>query len=137
MPRYDLLTLLADHLENSVKPEEFDMNYWSHKTGCGTVGCAIGHAYSLKEFRKAGLYLVDDYPIYDGFCPVYHDASCVGFDTIARCLDITKSAAYYLFDPARYEEEESCGEPGIKPKDIANRIRAFIRESRANDGVSS
>lgn len=75
MTTYEKLTLTADHLEQNVRDDEFNIGIC--KSSCGTVGCAIGHASDIPRFKDMGLGLIlledtsDElnlFPCFEGSC---------------------------------------------------------------------
>ena len=40
---------LADHLENNIADDKFEMETYLRRGLCGSVGCIAGHAYLLNE----------------------------------------------------------------------------------------
>ena len=84
---------------------------------CMTVGCAMGWATTLSEFRRAGLKLQATHlgefavPEYDGE---------IGFYAASTFFDLSMPQTEYLFDPIQYTDKNS------KDLDyVANRIRAL------------
>lgn len=117
--RFDLLKVLANHLETQVDPEEFDMREWKQIRRCGTVACAIGHACSLPEFQEAGIKLETHREDERIRVPVYKNYRNV--EAVGMCLGISVSEATLLFTPHGYD-----GSP-ILPQVVAKKIRNFIK----------
>lgn len=115
--RTDRLTRLADYLENEVAkmpPERWDMWAWGEERECGTVGCAMGHACSIPEFREAGLRLYHGIPLF-GF------PSRSGVDAAVELFDISASAANHIFIPSKYPHPHAVTIP-----EVVARIRALV-----------
>lgn len=138
------LLKLADFLE-TVPRRAFDIGGWQTKAPtkpegkkqgeCGFAGCAVGWATHAKLFR--GLRL-EQY--FDGGVafPVYEDRE--GFDACAQLFDIHgyfppehqlayQDFAEYLFSPDAYETPPT-------PKQVAARIRAFVKDLSSPSGAA-
>lgn len=109
------LLRLADYLE-TVPRDHFDMGTWGGKSSCGFSGCAMGWAVHGRLFRglKSASYLGRR------ACPSFNGAT--GFEAAAELFDITIDQA-----------EEKLFGPHIKgtPKQVAKRIRKFVRDNQA------
>lgn len=95
-------------------------------TVCQTVGCAMGWAATIPEFKKAGLKLVS----YSGFhggeiglAEIYYKGK-IGFDAAAKFFEITGVDAGMLFDPACYPASAFT-----KPRAVSKRIHELIEGS--------
>jgi hypothetical protein len=121
----DRLLKLAEYLETSVKPEEFDMRYWK----CGTVACAMGHACSIPEFIEAGLYLEFTGTDEGGRCEYgvrmidHMDHILYGFDVAGELFNITRDQASYLFSLSDDDYDDET------PAYVASRIREFVKQN--------
>ncbi len=84
---------------------------------CRTVGCALGWAATIPEFRAIGLKL----KLMDGGlsdCATPHYKGAVGFFAASGFFDLSCDEAGYLFDPTTY------GPKTVMDIDyVANRIR--------------
>jgi hypothetical protein len=116
------LLILADFLE-TVPRESFEIKYWvdhpatkpeGGKPGeCGFAGCAIGWAAHARLFD--GLTLDVDAPRYAGLWD---------YDAVSACFGINDCDAAYLFDGCSYNWRAT-------PKQVARRIRAFVKRNDA------
>lgn len=113
MKRLDLLTLLADHLENNVVDAEFNMDHWR----CGTVGCAVGHAVNVPEIADAGLELKCDNA--DNYFPVC--GNNIDMRAAAKVFGLKYGEAVCLFLSDRYNEPSKAN--------VISRIREFVMEN--------
>lgn len=119
--RFDLLNLLADHLESpAVTEENFDIYNWK----CETTACAIGHAAGLLAFQKAGLSMEE-------FCGYLepHYAEEWRYPAISRLLEISEYEACYLFSPLSYPKYEAHVPIAMHHR-VAHRIRAFVTKKK-------
>ncbi len=85
---------------------------------CKTVGCALGWAATIPEFRAAGLKLhrMGGGLLSDCATPYYKGA--VGFSAATEFFDLSRDQSGYLFDPTAY------GPKTVTDIDyVANRIR--------------
>ena len=123
----DLLLQIAD-LVDTISDREFNMSYWRYGMGCGTVGCAIGHAI-VKEMIP-GLVLSEPvpqpvptnlYPAEPG-SPVPNDI----FLLVANKLGLKKNYAIFLFDPEQFEIDKEGDR--ITQAQVSSRIRAFVAQ---------
>ena len=98
-----------------VKPEAFDMDYWTDDRDCGTVACAAGYAASYPWFIKRGFLFEPDLQ-----CPMdqNHD-NATGFAACQSFFDLAPDASYYLFDPDWYGRNRA-------PKDVIERVKNLI-----------
>lgn len=124
------LDKLANYLE-TVKKKNFDMDVWTcrrNKHGdrkdfkdgdepgktCGTTACAIGHCpHAFPEDWH-----------YEDFRPVLKDPLYRPIDQASSAMeyfDLDNMDFGYLFMPTYYKENNP------KPKDVANRIREFVK----------
>lgn len=125
--RLDLLTLLADHLD-TIDTDTFDMRNWK----CGYKACAIGHACTLPEFNKAGLYLLDgpnnydvvNYGPHNGSSSNPYDWINMAYDAVESVLELSFEDTFNLFSPYKDEKKHYNQDP----KAVANEIREFVRQ---------
>ena len=115
----DRLLKLAAHLD-TVPKKRFNMDEVvsenASTTLCGTRGCAMGHALSIKSFRKLGLKLNSDgsdvrFKDYDG-----------SYEGAEELFDTNSLQAAALFgcsweNKHRYQS----------PKSVAASIRRFVK----------
>jgi hypothetical protein len=75
----------------------FDINQWYTEEECGTVACAIGHAFSDTWFINRGAFLEVDthYTTVKKMYPSYKCRS--DYKAICFFFDITLEEAQYLF----------------------------------------
>lgn len=106
------LRILADFLD-TVPPERFNIEYWH--SYCGTTACAIGHAYSIAEFRVAGFSCVRGSLLGPGFKGRFGGGAIMAF------FGLTSEQAERLFYPVHYERSERRN-----PSAVAARIRAHL-----------
>lgn len=96
-------------------PTVFNLDDWT----CGTAGCMVGYALFSPTLRKEGL------------------EACYGYvsgELVPMCGGYTDWKAVYLFLELQpvYCEYLLCSpayEEGVGPKDVADRIRAFVAQS--------
>lgn len=125
------LLRLADKLDGSgpyasvgpVPSEEFTMSTWGN--GCGTAGCAIGHACRDEWFTERGLYL----NMTDGQAfPRYEHTNTSASKTmaqIAEFFDIPHAHASSLFG-VRLQRHRWPNKWNHTPSEIAAAIRAYV-----------
>lgn len=97
---------------------------WSVHKACGTVACAVGHAPSIPEFKKAGLKLgVSDQDEENGgvLQPVYKDLD--GWEAVEKFFGIDSATAEALFLGTKYEEDQRKD-----PKAVAARIYELLSD---------
>lgn len=139
------LNLLADLLEQRVKPERFDLRTWSCgdviEEGCGTTACAVGWACSFPEFNEMGLYLTKQFdPAYGLIMPglsgfeaqTYHDAH-LHWEAVSHCFGIHHDQATWLFDFYDYHENDQCdydNQTHVTIQEVVARIREFTSKPR-------
>lgn len=137
------LNLLADLLEQRVKPERFDLRTWCNGGGaCGTVACAVGWACSFPEFIEMGLSMSKDFdPVYGNIigCGLksYHlekitDAH-VHWEAVCHCFGIHHDQATFLFDFYEYHNNENCdydNQTEVTIDEVVARIRTFTSKPR-------
>ncbi len=95
------LLKLRDMLErhHELFPQtEFDMlcwarDSWQSPTNCKTAACALGSAALYPPFKKMGLTLYDD-------VPMFKDST--GIDAGAEFFGITRHESEFLFDDNEY-----------------------------------
>lgn len=107
----------------TVPFKNFDMALW--QDSCGTVGCALGWACTIPEFREAGLKMKKaegDSPL-----PRYTDDWNYwdGFDAGAAFFDISETLSYWLFHQDFYFRAQDFY-TGITPQRVAERIEKLI-----------
>lgn len=105
------LKTLANHLR-TVKPQNFDLYYWS----CGTTACAVGHACTIKEFQDAGLSLRNDF---DPPTPTFKEGN-LGWEAVESFFDISRDEAKTFFSVDEYPTELRT------PTGVADRIEEFL-----------
>ena len=118
------LLKLAAHLEK-IPRERFEFAHWRYEPltedrGCGTVGCAVGHACEIPSFRRAGLRMtvLND----DGATPEFGGE--LGFRAAALFFGISDCDSCFLFSPS----SSRLGD-GATPKRVAEHIREFVRNN--------
>ena len=109
------LGLVVDRLE-SIRDNEFDYNVWVMEpvNGCGTVGCALGHACFIPELQELGLYLNHN-------MPTVRRSGNIKYSAAKEIFGISLNAAYELFSPIH----SSVGANATR-KQVANHIRNYI-----------
>lgn len=121
------LLKLADYLE-TVPRDHFNMSKWSEDkpSGCGFSGCAIGWAAHGKLFPGLSLVRVRK-PVTQNFHPRYVKRGRVrgttGFRGVGVCFSISAWQASRLFTEDRISKT---------PKQVAKRIRQFVRDNQAS-----
>ena len=125
MPRLDLMTLAADHFENNVSENRFNMHNWkvSLTPECGTVGCFIGHACDVPEINEAGLHLETE-DEHDTMFPIFGEEA--GTHAVANFFELSYKDACYLFMPGYYATYPN---DNISKEDVLYRIREFIKDN--------
>lgn len=135
--RVDRLLKLADFLETAPR-KAFDMRNWQVKRAtkpegkkpgeCGFAGCAMGWAAHTRMFRGLRIDtdgdLVFKKPMFDGH----------GFEAAAAPFEISTADARHLFDPEHYYDFAKCIATPATPKNVAKRIRAFVKSKQ--DGAT-
>lgn len=121
------LLKLADYLD-TVRLEKFDMNNWGIKEefSCGTAACALGHAGTMKCFRKSGLKTEFDTLGGQVQFTAKNSRYASYFDIEAgeEFFGLNSYEAQYLFLPGTYGARKG-------PKTVAGRIRRLVR----NNGI--
>lgn len=109
------LLKLADYLE-TVPREQFDMSLYGWgsetQTECGFAGCAIGWAIHGKLFRGF-TFDKGHQPSYQGY---------YWYGAIDKLFDLSDGDVSNLFGP------HNSG----TPKQVAKRIRKFVRDNQAS-----
>lgn len=121
------LLKLADGLER-VPRKAFDFNRFVSRRSlrpspkkntfdCGFVGCAIG--WTPVIFPRSGFKIKNAQPCYE---------DRTGFAAICRFfgLDLREAGNLFVPDPIK-------GEDSMTPKQVAKRIRKFVREKRKEE----
>lgn len=126
----EALLRLADKLEGKgeyLKPvpqSEFNMSDWR----CGTAACAIGHAGTDPWFIKRGFSMASS-KFLPGGAPFYKDQYGIvyrGWMAVYKFFDFPDdSGALRLFEPSYYSKKKD-----MTPTNVANRIRAFVKNGR-------
>lgn len=98
MTKYEKLTITADHLEQNVKDDEFALT--TYMTPCGTIGCAIGHACDIPEFRDMGFHLIFTSPLGIGLQPTF--GGVYNGRAIERFYDLGAEEVNWLFFSSSY-----------------------------------
>ena len=126
------LLLLARYLEK-VPRRQFDMRDWGrgaigkrYGKGCGFAGCAMGHATFIPSFRKAGLKLVTSQRLDEDFGINWNGATS-GFYAAMHLFNIDMDQAEELFDSS---DSRGSTRKHETPKQVAKRIRQFVKENR-------
>ena len=109
------LLRLADHLD-TVKKKTFDMCVWRYDTECGAVACAVGHACTIPEFKRAGLSIRQNR--YGEWYPSYRGKKVVM--SVCAFFGLTENEEMYLFANAEDDYDTT-------PKQVAKRIRRFVK----------
>lgn len=140
--RTDRLLKLADFLE-TVPRRAFRMDYWVQRKAskpegdepgeCGFAGCAMGWAAHQKMFKG----LRED-PIRENTI-TYKLPNGEQFDDFyaaAKVFDISSVESDGLFNPRRYNDlkivrRDYYGDALPTPKQVAKRIRAFVKNAEA------
>ncbi len=112
--REDRLVRLA-HLLDTIDPQKFCLRDWS----CGTTACAVGHAMCDPWFKGEGLHA--EIGLYGKPSPRYEDYE--GWDAVEQFFELGSGEAEHLFYEEEYEERAT-------PKDVAERIWAFIKQKK-------
>jgi hypothetical protein len=129
------LLMLATKL-GRVKPERFDYSRWvgedwegNDDLSCGTTACALGWATTMPQFRKLGLKMYFFGENRGGFVKLYPKGGNLGatdsFEAGARVFYLTKDESHRLFSP-------DYGEKDATPKQVAKKIREFVKDRRAS-----
>jgi len=126
--REDKLNQIIGVLKD-VPPSSFEMNYWWRRSGCGTVGCAIGWAieklgpdfglYEISEKWDAGF---DEGQIVRRVENRFGDQN---YEAISEVLDISPNEAVWLFSPFGYSDVLT-----VTPEMVIDRIEKFIEGER-------
>lgn len=140
------LLMLANALEMRVPQDRFDLRGWRRNASapepdphddylgeeisnerlvsdCGTTGCAVGWACSMREFNDEGL-IWDVAPIYRH--PNPRAVKIAGYAAVEMFFGIDGIQSQKLFSPDFYSPAERTD-----PLAVSNRIRAFV----SNEGV--
>jgi len=137
------LLKLADKLE-TVPRKRFNIGFWwSDSEECGTVGCALGWACTIKSFQNAGLNFETKFGGDPTFKPRGSEAkvckaACIsshGYDYFngdyrtllgARLFfGISAHEANTLFLPSGYPGDKAT------PKQVARKIRTLVKIKQA------
>lgn len=139
------LNLLANLLEERVKPERFDLRTWSAEAceegSCGTSACAVGWACSFPEFIEMGLSMSKDFdPAYGVFpqgvssdVAMDHYNAYTGWDAVCHCFGIYHDQATMLFDFYEYHGNNDCdydNQTEVTIPEVVARIRNFTSKPR-------
>lgn len=84
--------------------------------GCGYAACAIGHAYSIKSFRRAGFSLVLNRWNFRTVAPRFDGIT--GFDAVDAFFAIDDDQSTALFGSDAYDN--------VHPKVVAQNLRDFV-----------
>jgi hypothetical protein len=148
------LLRLADFLENEVPKHKLNMSRWMTEDRdredrtkdafrflgpvnegskveviepmtCQTIGCAMGWATTIPEFKEAGLVLLGRSDSTGGSVAlkISETQYLTEYDACAKFFDIRYGEAYGLFDPVA---QAYCGND---PKLVAESIRKFVVEA--------
>lgn len=134
MNKERLLTL-ASFLETQVPEDKFRMDTWVVDVHtCGSSACAFGWACRIPEFKALGLKLVESGPSYNGE---------VDFRAAQTFFDLSRMESMWLFgaeinDDATDDDLDNYTQEEIErhsetPKDVAQRIRKFVRDQRCSN----
>jgi hypothetical protein len=126
------LLKLAKYLD-SVPDDKFDYNKYATSVNlreCGSLGCALGHATSIPEFRDLGLHLKKWPYGYRVVCGAASDASAGMVPFRLTCAQ-----AHFLFLPNYFYGGDRAPDERASAKDVARHIRSFVKKYRADDGV--
>jgi len=110
------LTALAAQLD-TVPAAKFDIETW-----CGPCGCALYYAGRMPEFIKQGF----DGTVFPQYMPpksTKRVGRFVGWEAADAFFELAGSEAAWLFAGTSYRTK-----PG--PKEVAVRIRAFVKKGR-------
>lgn len=108
------LSKLAQFLDKKVPADRFNLvEWWIHTPGCGTVGCAVGWACQIPEFKKEGLKLLNN------CSPCYN--SLTSWSGVASFFNLNMEEATYLFLGSAYLYNKQ------KKTHVIKRIREFVK----------
>lgn len=105
-------------LLRSIPAERFDLKHWERSFPCGTVSCAIGHAYRDRWFMERG-FRASEESFGSGPEPEY--VGYQGWKAIGRFFDLSLDEQEWLFSVTAYPKEERCD-----PVAVARRIEEFV-----------
>lgn len=98
---------------------------------CGTVGCALGWACSMPEFKRLGLYLQEicEYVAVPALV-VVDESDALGIDAAVLLFGISYDEAGLLFFPRdKYRVMDTLNLPDTAtPKQVARNIRKFCKK---------
>lgn len=128
MTGFQRRALLAEELEkNAANPRgmKFDLSTWfgdkenmSMAPDCGTVGCAVGLACLMPEFKKEGLTV--EFGTF-AMCPRYRKQS--GWDAVEAFFGLNYDDSEHLFSVDAYEDGPTTGaEAELR---VAKRLRKY------------
>src|SRR5258708_29942944 len=98
------LRILADFLETQVPAERFHIGAWAKSIDfekCGTVGCAIGWATTIPEFKAAGLSLTWNHHL-RSILPAYEMAD--DWNAVMAFFGLDLDGAAHFFGPSSYDD---------------------------------
>ncbi len=110
------LKKLAEYLYELPPQEYFNMTDW-FKGGCNTASCALGHACTIKSFKKAGLRAIAPLISCGNYYPIYKNLR--GFSAAKEFFGIEYSESLHLFSKDSYNKVNS-------PQEVANAIIGFL-----------
>lgn len=114
--RFDLLRTLLAFIE-TVPKDQVNMNVVFSKTQCGSIGCAIGWAATMREFRVLGLEWSEcGWLSFRGKRVVLDDAAAKIFD-----LPFDEDAMF-LFGPTTHHESRHIDHKSV----FRERCRVFF-----------
>lgn len=119
--RKDYLIMLADHLDQFVKDDEFDTGHWK----CGTTACAAGHAtsifYQLEMVTEERILRNENEDVYSYYIR-NRKSKRYGFQALEDFFELNKLQVSYIFSELWYEKM-SCK---ITKTRVSNRIRDLV-----------
>lgn len=131
----EYLLKLADFLD-TVPDKSFDIQFWTFTKAtkpegatpgeCGFAGCALGWAAHAKLFRGLRLHENDIQ---------YHDL--LSYEAAAELFDITYHEAFALFTSSVEMIPHRLRPNRETPKQVARRIRVFVKETISRSHLHS
>ncbi len=133
------LLKLADFLQ-TLPRQKFDYTSWigdnwngESLMTCGTTACALGWATAMPEFRRVGLQMEkihDDYDprsFYGQVC-LKDNPGCGEEEAGMQVFGLTSDEFNFVFVPVNLENRN---ENGATPKQVASKIRKFVKARKA------
>ena len=124
------LLALADFLETKVPRKNFDFGAISSgdvdrlTPSCGSTGCAMGWAPSMRCFKREGWKLSR----WDGEYDLVRSNGEHLFyiDAAMEMFGLSEDESHYLFTPGDFAGNEGRLDVTATPKQVAKRIRQFV-----------